>query len=201
MTCYACQSTTTPTATPSPPRRHSSRSQMRGGVFDDAWPPRNPRHPLALATAWGVYTTSSECPPDALALAPTYPAMSNQEAACYTGPHPRHADSPSRSQTRGGCIRRRPAATPPPPRRHPSRSQTRGGVYSTTPGRRATPDTPPRSQLRGGCIRRRPAATPPPPRRHPSRSQTRGGWGLYDDAWPPRSPRHRCSIPPRKCMG
>ncbi|KAI0289469.1 hypothetical protein BC826DRAFT_610427 [Russula brevipes] len=102
---------------------------------------------------------------------------------------------PSPSKTRG-CIRRRLAAAQPPTPPHAHKCVERfirrrpattpltptllaltnaWGVYTTTPGRRATPDTPSRSQLRGGFIRRRPAATPPPPRQHPSRSQMRGG--------------------------
>ncbi|KAI0278185.1 hypothetical protein BC826DRAFT_679318 [Russula brevipes] len=122
--------------------------------------------------------------------------MSNQEAACYTGPHPCHADSPSRSQTRGGGYSTMP-------RRHPTTTTptllvltNARGVYSMTPGRRATPDTPSRSQLRGGCIRRRPAATPPPPRRHPSAHKRVGG--VFDDAVPPRNPRH-CHGRGRRC--
>ncbi|KAI0281526.1 hypothetical protein BC826DRAFT_363636 [Russula brevipes] len=84
-------------ATP-PHHPNTPRARNRvGGVYDDARPPchaaTSTRIPLALAIAWGVYT-----------------AMRNRHA---TPPHrPRY---PSRSQSRGGCIRQWPAATP----RHP----------------------------------------------------------------------------------
>jgi hypothetical protein len=109
-------------------------------------------------------------------------------------PHPCHADTPSCSQTRGGCVRRRPVPAPLPPcqrlldwpmictmsmRRRALLLIAHTLVLGASLRRNCNH---PLSHPLGlawhtalGCVRRR----PPPPHATPSRSQMRGG-GVYN---------------------
>jgi hypothetical protein len=80
---------------------------------------------------------------------------------------PANADTPSRSQTRGGGYATTPAATPS----GSSRSQMRGGICDNASPRQPHHATspPPPARKRMGASATAPAATPPPT---PSRPQT-----------------------------
>jgi hypothetical protein len=210
----------TPPATMPPPTAPRARKCV-GGFCDNACrhatPPPTIPTPFRLQTCGGVCnnTRGRHATP---ARPSRPPPACNAWGRLRQRPPPHHHRHPSCPQTHKGCMRQRPATTPPDtPLKHLgvyalSRQFTHkhintllsrkcGEVYATTPAV-PRPSSPSRSQTREGVCDRAPPCQPrhaTPPRLQPL--ALANAWGcLRQCAVTPAPPRHAATPPaPRAC--